>query len=65
MGRHRTGTIYVEPHVHRYVKGVGYVSGVRWVGEITVHVKRYRKRSAYLDIVEFWLENMIARYRNE
>lgn len=60
--RKRTGTIYIESHVRRYVRGVGLVSGHRYVGEITVDGKRYRKRSAYLSVVEFWLKNMIERH---
>lgn len=65
MGAVRTGTICNEPHTHFYRRGVGYVSGTRWVGEITIHGKRYRKRSAYRDVVEFWLENMINRFNDE
>ena len=49
MSKPRTGTIYVEPHTHFYRRGVGYVSGTRYVGEIQIHNKRYRKRSANYD----------------
>ena len=61
----RTGTIYIEPHTHYYRRGVGYVSGTRYVGEIMVHGRRYRKRSANFDTVKFWLSQMVERYKDE
>lgn len=70
----RTGSIYKEPHDHgskrrnesgnrcsrKLVKGVGMVNvhGYRWVAEIWFNGKRYRKRSANLDVVQKWLEEM-------
>ena len=67
--RKRTGTIYFETTNKgrssrrigpRGVGGIVYTS--RWVGEIMVNGRRYRKRSTNLDNVKFWLENMVSLY---
>lgn len=49
----------------RYIKGAKPVYCFRWVAEISVNGKRYRKRSTSRNAVEFWLDNMIARFADE
>lgn len=70
MSRLRTGTIYSEMTNKgrcstKYVRGAKPIYCFRWVAEITVNGKRYRKRSASRNDVEFWLENMRNRFACE
>lgn len=68
--KERTGTIYPEMTNKgrcstKYIRGAKPVYCFRWVAEITVNGKRYRKRSESRNDVEFWLENMLNRYAPE
>lgn len=70
MSRTRTGTIYSEMTNKgrcstKYVRGSKPIYCFRWVAEITVNGKRYRKRSASRNDVEFWLGNMRNRFASE
>lgn len=70
MSKIRTGIIYSEMTNKgrcstKYVRGAKPIYCFRWVGEITVNGKRYRKRSASRNDIEFWLENMVARFADE
>lgn len=70
MSRERTGTIYSEMTNKgrcstKYVRGAKPIYCFRWVAEITVNGKRYRKRSASRNDVEFWLETMRNRFADE
>lgn len=49
----------------KYTRGAKPIYCFRWVGEIQINNKRYRKRSTNLNNVEFWLETMRARYADE
>lgn len=67
MSKIRTGFIYSEMTnkgrcSSRLVRGAKPIYCFRWVGEITVNGKRYRKRSTSRNNVEFWLENMRNRF---
>lgn len=46
----------------KYVRGAKPIYCFRWVAEISVNGKRYRKRSTSRNSVEFWLENMRNRF---
>lgn len=66
----RTGCIYSEMTNKgrcsaKYTRGSKPIYCFRWVGEISVNGKRYRKRSASKNDIEFWLENMRNRYNDE
>lgn len=68
--RTRHGVIYSEMTNKgrssvRYIKGAKPVYCFRWVAEISVNGKRYRKRSTSRNSVEFWLANMVARFADE
>lgn len=70
MSKSRTGVIYSEMTNKgrcstKYVGGAKPIYCFRWVAEITVNGKRYRKRSASRNDVEFWLENMRNRFADE
>ncbi len=70
MSRMRTGIIYSEMTNKgrcstKYMRGAKPIYCFRWVAEITVNGKRYRKRSTSRNDVEFWLENMRNRYASE
>lgn len=70
MSRERTGIIYSEMtnkgrYSTKYVRGAKPIYCFRWVAEITVNGKRYRKRSTSRNVVEFWLENMRNRFVDE
>jgi hypothetical protein len=70
MSRERMGTIYSEMTNKgrcstKYMRGAKPICCFRWVAEIKVNGKRYRKRSASRNDVEFWLENMRNRFANE
>lgn len=70
MSRERMGTIYSEMTNKgrcstKYMRGAKPIYCFRWVAEITVNGKRYRKRSTSRNDVEFWLENMRNRYASE
>lgn len=63
----RTGCIYSEMTNKgrcstRYVRGAAPIFTFRWVGEITVHGKRYRVRSTSLRNIEAWIEDMRRKY---
>lgn len=67
--RYRTGTYYSEftnkgrSSRKAAPRGVGgNVYAYRWVGEIMVNGKRYRKRSTNLNNVLYWLDMMVKRY---
>ena len=49
------------------VRGVGFVMSQRrrWVAEISIHNKLYRRRSVHLSSVQAWLNEMIAKYSDE
>ena len=66
----RTGTLYSEMtnkgrESKKLVRGCKPVYCFNWVGEITVRGKRYRKRNPDRRVVEFWLERMVARYKDD
>ena len=67
----RSGCIYSEetnPGLHSPIvaKGVGLIPRkFRWVGEITIHGRRYRFRSTNYNNVQFWVDMMVQRYKNE
>lgn len=70
MSRTRTGFIYSEMtnkgrRSTKYVRGAKPIFCFRWVAEIQVNGKRYRKRSSSRNDVEFWLENMRNRFADE
>ena len=50
-----------------FVRGVGFVMSERrrWVAEISIHNKLYRRRSVHLYVVQAWLNEMIAKYSDE
>lgn len=50
-----------------FVRGVGFVMSERrrWVAEISIHNKLYRRRSVHLSTVQAWLNEMIAKYSDE
>lgn len=65
MNRH--GCIYSEMTNKgrcstKYVRGAKPLYCFRWVGEITVHGKRFRFRSTNRDNVVAWLEDMQRKY---
>lgn len=67
MNKIRQGVIYSEMTNKgrcstKYVRGAKPIYCFRWVAEINVDGKRYRKRSASRNDVEFWLENMRSRF---
>jgi len=62
----RKGCIYSEftnkgRNSTRYVKGCKPIYCYRWVGEISINVKRHRFRSTSYENVRFWLDTMIAK----
>lgn len=68
--RIRHGSIYSEMTNKgrcstKYVRGCKPIYCFRWVAEISVNGKRYRKRSTSRNNVEFWLETMVNRYAGE
>lgn len=63
----RTGYVYSEMtnkgrSSTKLVRGSKPIYCFRWVAELTVDGKRYRKRSAQKNDVLFWLENMLNRF---
>lgn len=66
-GRRSSGSQDGNACSYRRVKGVGMsrVSGYRWVAEIVIDRKRYRKRSYHYDVVRDWLNGMIECFAPE
>lgn len=70
MNKKRSGFIYSEMTNKgrcstKFTRGAKPIYCFNWVGEISVHGKRYRKRSKSRQVVQFWLENMVNRYASE